>query len=70
MADLISTILLLSAIEKIGLDILLKNNESVKTQIVSVPIILIIIQGCIFAPIIKEMTFHFSIIGNPKTRLR
>ena len=38
MADLILTILLLSAIEKMGLDILPKNNESVKTQMASVPI--------------------------------
>lgn len=69
MADLIFTILLLSAIEKIGLDILPKNNESVKTQMASVPIVLTIIQGCIFAPVIEEMTFRFSIIGKPKNKI-
>lgn len=69
MADLILTILLLSAIEKMGLDILPKNNESVKTQMESVPIMLTMIQGCIFAPVIEEMTFRFSIIGKPKSKI-
>jgi len=37
-----------------------KNNESVKTKMASVPIVLTIIQGCIFAPVIEKMTFRFS----------
>ena len=39
-------------------------------QMVSVPIVLTVIQGCIFAPVIEEMTFRFSVIGKPKTRIR
>lgn len=44
------------------------NNENVKTQMASVPIILTVIQGCIFAPVIEEMTFRYGIIGKPRTK--
>ena len=68
-ADLVFTMLLLYVVEKFKLDILPKNNESVKAQMLSVPIALTVIQGCIFAPVIEEMTFRFSVIGKPKTRI-
>ncbi|MDE6125270.1 MAG: CPBP family intramembrane metalloprotease [Eubacterium sp.] len=68
-ADLVFTMLLLYVVEKFKLDILPKNNENVKAQMVSVPIALTVIQGCIFAPVIEEMTFRFSVIGKPKTRI-
>lgn len=69
-ADLVFTMLLLYVADKFKLDILPKNSENVKAQMVSVPIVLTVIQGCIFAPVIEEMTFRFSIIGKPKTRIR
>ena len=69
-ADLVFTMLLLYVVDKFKLDILPKNNENVKAQMISVPIVLTVIQGCIFAPVIEEMTFRFSLIGKPKTRIR
>lgn len=68
--DLVFGMLLLYVVDKFKLDILPKNNENVKAQMVSVPIVLTVIQGCIFAPVIEEMTFRFSVIGKPKTRIR
>lgn len=44
------------------------NNENVKNQMASVPIILTVLQGCIFAPIIEETTFRYSIICKPDSR--
>lgn len=46
-----------------GLDILPKNNENVSTQLHTIPVYLTFIQTCIFAPVIEEMTFRYSIIG-------
>lgn len=68
-ADLVFTMLLLYVVDKFKLDILPKNNENVKTQMISVPIVLTVIQGCIFAPVTEEMTFRFSLVGKPKTRI-
>ncbi len=44
------------------------NNENVKNQMASVPLILTVLQGCIFAPIIEETTFRYSIIYKPARR--
>lgn len=67
--DLVFGMLLLYAADKFKLNILPKNNENVKAQMISVPIVLTVIQGCIFAPVIEEMTFRFSVIGKPKTKI-
>ena len=42
------------------------NNENVKNQLNSVPVILGVIQGCVFAPVIEETVFRYSIIGAPE----
>lgn len=49
-------------------DILPINNENVKTQMASIPVLLSVLQGCIFAPVIEEMTFRYAIIGKPKSK--
>ncbi|WP_029324214.1 CPBP family intramembrane glutamic endopeptidase [Butyrivibrio sp. AE3004] len=44
------------------------NNENVKNQLNAVPVSLGVIQGCLFAPVIEEMVFRYSIIGKPKSK--
>lgn len=44
------------------------NNENVKNQLNSVPVILGVIQGCVFAPVIEETVFRYSIIGVPECK--
>lgn len=46
-----------------GLNMLPQNNENISTQLQSIPVFLTFIQTCIFAPIIEETTFRYSIIG-------
>lgn len=55
--------LLLLIFSQLGIDITPQNNENISTQMNTIPLILTIIQICIFAPIIEEMTFRYSIIG-------
>lgn len=50
------------------MDILPVNNENVKTQMASIPVLLSVLQGCIFAPVIEEMTFRYAIIGKTKSK--
>ena len=52
----------------VQVDILPVNNENVKTQMASIPVLLSVLQGCIFAPVIEEMTFRYAIIGKPKSK--
>lgn len=68
--DIVFGMLLLYLADRFSLNILPENNENVKAQMVSVPVALATIQGCIFAPVIEEMTFRFSVIGKPKTRIK
>ena len=44
-----------------------QNNENVKSQMAAVPVFLTVFQGCVFAPVIEEMTFRYGIIGKPKS---
>lgn len=46
-----------------GLNMLPQNNENISTQLQSIPVFLTFIQTCIFAPVIEETTFRYSIIG-------
>ncbi len=45
-----------------------ENNENVKNQMASVPVVLTVFQGCILAPLIEEMTFRYGIINKPESR--
>ncbi len=47
--------------------ILPQNNENVKNQMATVPVFLSVFQGCVFAPVIEEMTFRFGIVGKPSS---
>ncbi|HPF82618.1 MAG TPA: type II CAAX endopeptidase family protein [Bacilli bacterium] len=67
--DLFLSGLLIYLTSKLKLDILPQNNSTVKEQMIAVPIILTIIQGCIFAPVIEEMTFRFSIINKRDNKI-
>ena len=49
--------------QNVWVEILPANNENVKNQMASVPVILSVIQGCVLAPVIEEMTFRYGIIG-------
>ena len=44
------------------------NNENVKNQLNAVPLAFGVIQGCVFAPIIEEMVFRYSVIGRPERK--
>lgn len=66
--DLFLTLCTLWIAQNVWTAILPANNENVKNQMVSVPVILSVIQGCVFAPVIEEMTFRFGIIGKPKSK--
>ena len=66
--DLVLTLGVLWIAENLWPAILPANNESVKNQMVSVPVIFSVIQGCVFAPVIEEMTFRYGIIGKPKSK--
>lgn len=68
-AELILTTVLLAAANKFKPDVLPQNNESVKNQMTAIPVILTVIQGCVFAPVIEEMIFRYSIIGKPQTKI-
>ena len=45
-----------------------QNNENVKNQMAAVPVFLTVFQGCVFAPVIEEMTFRYGIIGKPESK--
>ena len=66
--ELVLTLVILWIAQNVWIEILPANNENVKNQMVSVPVILSVIQGCVFAPVIEEMTFRYGIIGNPKSK--
>lgn len=66
--DLVLSAVLLAAAAQFDLDILPQNNENVKSQLAAIPTFLTVIQTCIFAPIIEEMTFRYSMIGVPGTK--
>ena len=66
--NLVVGAVLLTAAAQLDLDILPQNNENVKSQLVAIPAFLTAIQTCIFAPVIEEMTFRYSMIGVPGTR--
>lgn len=66
--ELVLTVVILWVAQNVWIEILPANNESVKNQMVSVPVILSVIQGCVFAPVIEEMTFRYGIIGKPKSK--
>ncbi len=62
------SLVMLIAVSKFNLDILPENNENVKNQMVAVPIALAMIQGCIFAPVIEEMVFRYSIVEKERRK--
>lgn len=66
--ELVLTVVILWVAQNVWIEILPANNESVKNQMASVPVILSVIQGCVFAPVIEEMTFRYGIIGKPKSK--
>ena len=66
--DLVLSAVLLAVAAQLGLDILPRNNENVKAQFAAIPAALTAGQTCIFAPVIEEMTFRYSMIGVPGTR--
>ncbi|WP_026528146.1 CPBP family intramembrane glutamic endopeptidase [Butyrivibrio sp. VCD2006] len=45
-----------------------ENNENVKSQMAAVPVFLSVFQGCVFAPVIEEMTFRYGIINKPESK--
>lgn len=67
-AELILSALVIVAATKWCPIIMPQNNENVKNQMAAVPIFLTVFQGCVFAPVIEEMTFRYGIIGKPKSR--
>ncbi|WP_196808636.1 CPBP family intramembrane glutamic endopeptidase [Butyrivibrio sp. AC2005] len=48
--------------------ILPANNENVKNQLHAVPLVFGVMQGCVFAPVIEEMVFRYSVIGRPERK--
>ena len=66
--DMVLSAVLLAAATQFKLDILPQNNENVKSQFAAIPQFLIAVQTCIFAPVIEEMTFRYSMIGVPGTK--
>lgn len=66
--DLVLTLGMLWFAQNVCPSILPENNENVKDQMASVPVLLSVIQGCVFAPVIEEMTFRYGIIGKPKSK--
>lgn len=67
-AELILSLGVIWIAQNICVEILPANNENVKQQMASVPVVLSVIQGCIFAPVIEEITFRYGIIGKPKSK--
>lgn len=67
-AELILSLIVLWIAQNVRLEILPANNENVKNQMKSVPVILSVIQGCVLAPVIEEMTFRYGIIEKPKSK--
>ena len=55
---------------KFGIDIFPKNNENVSTQLHTIPLPFTFIQTCVFAPVIEETTFRYSIIGQTEKENR
>lgn len=49
---------------RFGWNITPQNSENVSVQLHAIPTFLTVIQTCIFAPVIEEMTFRYSIIGH------
>jgi membrane protease YdiL (CAAX protease family) len=66
--ELVLTLVILWIAQNVWVEILPANNENVKNQMASVPIILSVIQGCVFAPVIEEMTFRYGIIEKTKSK--
>ena len=66
--DLTLTVGVLWLAQNVWTAILPENNENVKDQMASVPVLLSVIQGCVFAPVIEEMTFRYGIIGKPESK--
>ena len=66
--DLALTIVVVLLASKYFPAIMPVNNENVKAQLDSVPILLGVIQGCVFAPVIEETVFRYSIIGKPESK--
>ena len=66
--NLVLGAVLLTAAAQLDLDILPQNNENVKAQLAAIPAFLTTVQTCIFAPVIEEMTFRYSMIGVPATK--
>lgn len=66
--DLVLSAVLLAAAVQFNLDILPRNNENVKSQFAAIPAVLTAVQTCVFAPVIEEMTFRYSMIGVPGTK--
>lgn len=62
------SLVMLITVSKFNLDILPENNENVKNQMTAVPVALAMIQGCIFAPVIEEMVFRYSIVGKERRK--
>lgn len=66
--ELVLTLVILWIAQNVWVEILPANNENVKKQMASVPVILSVIQGCVFAPVIEEMTFRYGIIEKTKSK--
>ncbi|MBQ9142966.1 MAG: CPBP family intramembrane metalloprotease [Lachnospiraceae bacterium] len=66
--ELVLTLVMLWIAQNVWVEILPANNENVKNQMASVPVILSVIQGCVFAPVIEEMTFRYGIIEKTKSK--
>ena len=66
--ELVLTLVMLWIAQNVWVEILPANNENVKNQMASVPVILSVIQGCVLAPVIEEMTFRYGIIGKTKSK--
>ena len=64
--NLIIGSILVLIVTKWNLNILPENSENVKEQISAIPTFLAVIQGCIFTPIIEEMTFRYAMIKESK----
>ena len=66
--ELVLTLVMLWIAQNVWVEILPANNENVKNQMASVPVILSVIQGCVLAPVIEEMTL--PIWNNRKNKMR
>lgn len=65
--ELVLTLIMLWIAQNVWVEILPANNENVKNQMASVPVILSVTQGCVLAPVIEEMTL--PIWNNRKNKI-